>query len=261
MEIIKSFNNSLVKQVIKLKKSGERKKENLIVIEGCKEICLAREGGIKIKKFFYSRELDGKKEKIFLEWENIKTELSTDIFKKISYRENPDGFLILAEPKYLELEELKLNKNSLLIILDEVEKPGNLGAILRTADAGGLDAVLISNSKTDIYNHNVIRASRGTVFTNQIAAAERKEIIKWLKDKGVKIFVSTPDADKKYSDIDFSGSSAIIMGSEDKGASEEWIKAADETMQIPMRGKIDSLNVSVSAGIIIFEALRQREGG
>ena len=156
------------------------------------------------------------------------------------------------------LEKIELKKNSLIIVLEAVEKPGNLGAILRSADAAGADAVIICDGKTDIYNPNVIRASLGTVFTNKVVAEESAETIEWLKKNNIKIFATAPGAKKFYTAIKFSSSAAIVMGTEAAGLSKEWLEAADEKIKIPMAGRIDSLNVSVSLAIVLFEAVRQR---
>ncbi len=258
MEIITSPQNHQIKNIIKLRKASERGRRGLIIIEGHRELSLALAGGVKIENLFYCQELAaGKNVPVGVKKEGI-IGVFAEVFKKISYRENPDGFLALAKSKYLKLEDIKLSKNPLLVILEAVEKPGNLGAILRSADAAGVDAVIITDSKTDIYNPNAIRVSQGTVFTNQVVVCEISEAIKWLKEKKIKNFATTPAAKKVYTTVDFSGPAAIVMGAEDVGLSKKWLAAADEKIKIPMRGKINSLNVSVSAAIILFEAVRQR---
>ncbi len=253
---ITSAQNPRIKQAVKLKNTKERKKTGLILIEGEKEISSAITAGIEIKVLFYAEEL-AKGEKIKMGG-NKTIQVSKNIFQKMAYRENPDGFLAIGVTKKIELSEIKLKENPLLVILESVEKPGNLGAILRSADAAGADAVIIADPKTDVYNPNVIRASLGTVFTNQVATVSNKEALAWLKEKGIKSFAATPSTNKLYTKVDFKNSSAIVIGTEDKGLSEEWLRAADEKIKIPMAGKIDSLNASVSAAIILFEAVRQR---
>jgi len=258
MGTIKSTQNPKIKEIIKLRKANKRKKEDLIVIEGQKEISLALEAGIEIENLYLSEELAKEKKLLKIDKEKI---VYTDkkVFEKISMRDNPDGFLVLAKPKYLNLENTKLSKNPLVVILESVEKPGNLGAILRTADASAVDAVIITDSRTDIYNPNVIRASLGNVFTNQVVACNIDECLAWLKMNKIKSLATTPDAKKIYTEVDYTGSSAIVIGTEHEGLSDKWLDAVDQKIKIPMKGKIDSLNASVSTAVVVFEATRQRD--
>ncbi|MDD5032034.1 MAG: RNA methyltransferase [Patescibacteria group bacterium] len=257
METITSSQNAKIKEIIKLRKPRERKKQDLIIIEGRQEIEMAHQAGLEIVELFYCQDFAGGEKIAGLPEEKI-TPVVSDIFQKISYRENPDGFLALAKPKYLELDKIKLNKNPLIIILESLEKPGNLGAILRSADAAGVDAVIVADQKTDIYNPNVIRASLGAIFTNQVALAGAEEIKKWLAKNKIKSLAATPEAKKLYTEVNYKGAVAIIMGEEHPGLSKGWMEAASGKVRIPMAGKIDSLNVSVSTAIILFEAIRQR---
>ncbi|MFA6394221.1 MAG: RNA methyltransferase [Patescibacteria group bacterium] len=257
---ITSRENAKIKEIIKLKTSKkERQTRGLIIVEGQREITLASQAGMEIISLFYCP--------LFLKDRPLPTighniyEIPPAIFKKISYRENPDGLIALTRLTETSLDQIKLSKNPLVIVLESVEKPGNLGAILRTADACGADAVLISDAKTDIYSPNVIRASQGTVFTVPIASGSPESICDFLKNKAITLIATTPAAAKIYTKIDLKKPSAILMGSEDQGLSEFWLSAADEKTRIPMKGKIDSLNVSVSADIIAYEALRQRTAG
>jgi len=256
-EVITSAQNPKIKEIIRLRKPRERRKENLIIIEGRQEIELARQAGLEIVELFYCQDFAGSKKIAGLS-EEIITPVVPAVFEKISYRENPDGFLVLARLKYLELGKIKLSQKPLIIILESLEKPGNLGAILRSADAAGADAVIVANPKTDIYNPNVIRASLGTVFTNQVAAASTEEARNWLAKNKIKSLAATPEAKKIYTEADYKGAVAIIMGEEHPGLSKDWLEKVDEKIKIPMRGKIDSLNVSASTAIILFEAVRQR---
>jgi len=195
-EVITSAQNPKIKEIIRLRKPRERRKENLIIIEGRQEIELARQAGLEIVELFYCQDFAGSKKIAGLS-EEIITPVVPAVFEKISYRENPDGFLVLARLKYLELGKIKLSQKPLIIILESLEKPGNLGAILRSADAAGVDAVIVADPKTDIYNPNVIRASLGTVFTNQVAAASTEEARNWLAKNKIKSLAATPEA-KKY---------------------------------------------------------------
>lgn len=253
---IESLDNPKIKNIVKLRESSrERKEQGLFLIEGHREISLAQKGGVEIASLIYSPEYI--KQELAIDEEKI-IEVSKKVFAKISYRENPDGFLAIAKSQEQKLAEIKLSANPLLVVLEAVEKPGNLGAILRTADAAGLDAVIINDLKTDLYNPNVIRASQGTVFTVKVVLSSIEETIEFCKDKGIKILATAPEAVKEYTGVDYKKGSAIIMGAEDKGLSAKWLKAAEEKIKITMRGKIDSLNVSVSAAIVLFEAVRQR---
>lgn len=254
---IDSLQNEKIKNIVKLREAGrERKKQGLFLIEGWREINLAIKGGVEIVNLFYCQ--DYIKAELAIDEEKL-IEVSKKVFDKIAYRENPDGFLALAKTREEKLENIKLSHKPLIVVVSAVEKPGNLGAILRTADAAGADAVIINDPKTDIYNPNVIRASQGTVFTVPMVLNSIEETIKFCKNNKIKILATTSVAEKEYIEVDYTGGCAIVMGAEDKGLSEKWLKAASEKIKIKMRGQIDSLNVSVSTAIILFEALRQRK--
>ncbi|MFA5360188.1 MAG: RNA methyltransferase [Patescibacteria group bacterium] len=255
--IIESVQNEKIKNLVKLREaSRERKQQGLFLIEGWREINLALKGGVEIENLFYCQ--DYIKQELALDEEKI-IEVSKKVFDKIAYRENPDGFLAVAKIKQEKLKSIKLSAKPLIIVLEAVEKPGNLGAILRTADAIGVDAVIINDPKTDIYNPNVIRASQGTVFTVPTVLSSISETVEFCKNNKIKIFATTPETKKEYTGINYNAGCAIVMGTEDKGLSNEWLKTADEKIKIKMSGKIDSLNVSVSTAIILFEVVRQRK--
>jgi TrmH family RNA methyltransferase len=257
MTNINSLENKKIKELIKLQKAGFRKKTGQFLIDGLREIELAISAGVSIIDIFYCPELAKKSLPVKLKLFNI-IEVSAAVFKKVFYKENPDGFLALAERKIKGLSDLKLSHNPLIVVLETVEKPGNLGAILRSAYAAGIEAVILNDPQTDIFNPNVIRSSEGHLFTNQIAVASVKETVKLFKELGIKSFAAATSKNNNYTQADFSGPSAIILGSEADGLSKEWLKLADNKIKIPMKTGIDSLNVSVSAAIIVFEALRQR---
>lgn len=259
-KIITSRENPKIKEIIKLKGArSEREKKGLIVIEGQREISLALEAKLNLSSLFFCPKLLKGKPLFKLSPEKL-IEVAPAVFEKISFRENPDGFLALAALPSAALNNIKLSKNPLLIILESVEKPGNLGAILRTADAAGVDAVIISDKKTDIFSPNVIRASQGALFTTQIACAGLKETYEYLKQRGISIYGTTPGAKIFYTATNWKKPAAILLGTEDRGLSQDWLKKCDEKIRIPMHGKIDSLNVSVSAAVVVYEALRQRAG-
>ncbi|MEQ8423721.1 MAG: RNA methyltransferase [Cyclobacteriaceae bacterium] len=254
-----STSNPKIRHLLTLDKARERRKENLFSIEGLKELLLAKEAGYKVFSVFYCEEMVEAKELISLGFGNSQLQsVSKQVFEKIAYRETTGGVVGIAEMRHSTLAQLTLNKNPLLLILEAVEKPGNLGAILRTADAAGVDAVICCDPQSDFYNPNVIRSSVGCVFTNQIAVADTDQTIEWLRKNQIKIFCTYLEGSVAYTAVNYNQPCAIVMGSEASGLTEEWVKNADSNIVIPMKGKIDSMNVSVSAAITVFEALRQR---
>ena len=260
IEKITSTQNPKIKNIIKLQqKSSERKSQNLIVIEGLREISLAVKAGFSIKSVFICSDIvlpEVVMNELKLDFQYF--DVSKDVYNKLAYRESTEGIIALAEPKFYQLDNLKLRENPIIIILESVEKPGNLGAILRTADAAKVDAVIISEPLTDIYNPNIIRSSVGCVFTNQIVACSSDDAIQWLKRKGIKSHAAALTAKKFYHQMDLSGPVAFVMGTEADGLTDKWLKSTDEQVIIPMSGEIDSLNVSISTAILVFEAMRQR---
>ena len=257
-EIIVSTSNPRIKNVLKLKeKSSERKAQDVIVVEGYREIRAAKQNGFDIKTLFVCDAIFNRKNKHILDGITHLVRVSKEVFEKISYRENSDGLLALVKPKHTRLNELNLSKNPLLVILESVEKPGNLGAILRTADGAGADAVIVCDIKTDIYNPNVIRSGIGCVFSKQVVAASSEEVVTFLKEKNIKIYSAALSATKKYVDVDFNSPSAIVFGTEADGLSEKWLNEGEQ-IKIPMLGQADSLNVSASCSVLLYEAIRQR---
>jgi TrmH family RNA methyltransferase len=261
---ISSAQNPAVKRLLQLQeKSRNRKKEGVFIVEGLREIQLAFKGKYICEEFFFCDSLfpaEGLRE-LNTNTENkpLITELSKDVYEKIAYRGSTEGVMALFRSKELSLDSLQLNsKNPLLLIAEAPEKPGNIGALLRTADAANVDAVIIANPKTDLFNPNIIRSSVGCVFTNNIAVGTTSEIISFLKKHKISIYTAALQASKNYSEIDFTNSSAIVVGTEATGLSKEWIDHSTQNIIIPMSGEIDSMNVSVAAGILIFEAKRQR---
>ncbi|MCA4899542.1 MAG: TrmH family RNA methyltransferase [Bacteroidota bacterium] len=257
--IITSTQNPKVKSLMQLEKPRERRKQQLFLIEGAREVRLALEAGYKIGNIFYCEEIVAKKELGFDLTDNkLVIPVSREVFQKIAVREDSGGVLAVAEMKPHGLSQIRLSKNPLVLILEAVEKPGNLGAILRTADAAGVDAVIICDPQTDFYNPNVIRSSVGCVFTTQIAAATSDETIKWLNQHNISIYCTYLAASKVYHQVDYKQASAIVLGTESIGLSDIWVKNATANIIIPMHGKIDSMNVSNAAAVVVFEALRQR---
>ncbi len=260
IEKITSTQNPKIKNILKLQqKSSERRKQNLIVIEGLREIGLALKSGMKLKSIFICPDIisfDQIEDQVDIN--NNCFEISKEIYLKLAYRGSTEGIIALAEPQYLKLSDIELRQNPLIIVLESVEKPGNLGAILRTADAATVDAVIISDPLTDIYNPNVIRSSVGCVFTNQVVSCTSDEAINWLKEKGIKSHAAALTATENYHETDLQGPTAIVMGTEADGLTEKWLNNTDKHIIIPMSGEIDSLNVATSTAILVFEAMRQR---
>ncbi len=259
--LIASLSNPKVKNLIRLGKGRGKDRKEAFVFEGVKEIELALEAGIEVHSFFYCADIVDQdlldafvaridSEKVF--------EITPAIFSRVAYRESTGGMLVVGKSKYLTLEELNLSSNPVVLVLESVEKPGNLGGILRTADAAGVDVVLICDPLTDLYNPNIIRSSLGTIFTKQVVACTNDEAIKWLKEREIKIFATDLNTDRDYQQADYSIPCAIVMGTEHDGLSKQWLHAADRRIKIPMKGKIDSMNVSTAAAVLVFEVLRQR---
>ncbi|WP_037315145.1 RNA methyltransferase [Salegentibacter sp. Hel_I_6] len=258
---ISSTQNKEVKHLLQLQeKSRLRRKEAVFLVEGQREIQLALKGGFKLKAIYFCPDLISLKELNTLISEEVEyTEISSEVYEKLAYRSSTEGALAVFETKSSKLEDIKFStENPLILIAEAPEKPGNIGAILRTADAAKADAVFIANPKTDLYNPNIIRSSVGCVFTNQIATGSTSEIIDFLKKNNISIYAAALQASKPYHEIDFTKSAAIVVGTEATGLSKEWRENSTQNIIIPMSGEIDSMNVSVAAGILIFEAKRQR---
>jgi len=275
MEIITSLQNERVKHIVKLqRKASARREAGLTVIEGAREVSRAIENGWQPTELWVSKGWKSDPEK-FRCLENSRPvgaadfQCSEEVLDKISYRENPDGVLAVGPLVGKKLSDLKLPDNPLILVAEGVEKPGNLGALLRTADGAGADAVIIADPATDLNNPNVIRNSIGTLFYLPVAEATTEETIAFLKEKGVRTLSAVPDADAIYTETDLSGPLAIVVGAEGQGLSKPWKQAEPaplktskpwkiSAVKIPMLGKNDSLNVSVSAAILLYEAVRQR---
>lgn len=257
--IITSTQNPKIKSLLSLEKPRERKKQCLFTIEGKREIELAIQAGYKVGNLFYCVDIITEYEIAALGLnERLLVPVTNEVFEKIAVRESTGGLLAVAEQKTHRLEDIRLKSNPLLLIVEAVEKPGNLGAILRTADAAAVDAVIICDPQTDFYNPNVIRSSVGCVFTNQLAACSSDEAIDWLKKNNISIYCTYLKAAQPYHLVDYTKPSAIVMGTEATGLSPVWVNNSNGNIIIPMGGKIDSLNVSNAAAIVTFEARRQR---
>ncbi len=260
---ITSTSNPRIKSIIKLSRRSERINTGLMPVEGIREVSRALEAGVEFREACYCPEIaDGIQEKELLERLAAAgvqmTEVSSHVFGKIAYRESVGGIIAIAVRRDHPLEDLPSGGNPLLLVVDHLEKPGNLGAIFRSADGAGATGVIVSDPTAEISNPNVIRASLGTVFTVPKAVAASPDVITWLKAHGIAIAATTPDAEMSWNEVDLASPSAIVLGSEDRGLGDEWLKAAEFRVRIPMRGIADSLNVSSAAAVLLYEALRQR---
>lgn len=258
MKEINSIQNPFIKNLLKLQeKSRERKKQGIFLIEGKREIELAKKGGYEITSLLFLSSL--KNDELLADFQNVELiQISQEIYDKLAYRNTTEGILAIAKPKSLSLSDIQLSENPLILVAESIEKPGNIGAILRTADAANIDAVFIADAKSDLYNPNIIRSSVGGVFTNQIAVATSQEIIDFLQSKNIGIYAATLQNSNEYYKEKYTKSTAIIVGTEDTGLTEIWRTNATQNINIPMNGIIDSMNVSVAAAILLFEAKRQR---
>ena len=240
--IITSVQNTRIKHVVALQqKSSLRREEGLFVVEGQREIEHCRECGYEIVEE-YVRDVN----------------VTPQVYEKMAYRGSTEGMIAVAKCKDHSLARLQLKENPLIVILESVEKPGNLGAVLRSAEASGVDAVIVCDPLTDMYNPNLIRASIGGVFSVPTAVCTSQECIAFLKERGIKILTAQLQDSYEYYDYDMRPATAIVMGTESTGLTDHWRQAADAHIRIPMLGRLDSLNVSVSAAILMYEALRQR---
>lgn len=258
---ITSRQNPKIKHLLLLQKSQFRNSEQLFVIEGLKEIEKAVFAGYAIKSAFFCAKLISKPalaELLKSESNFPVYEVSHDVFEKIAYRENSGGVIVLAQTRAHVPAALNINLNPLYVVIEGVEKPGNLGAIYRTADAAGVDAIFICDPKTDIYNPNTIRASLGCVFTVPTVITNNTTAISWFKERHIQILSTYLKAAIPYHTADFTKPTAIVMGTEATGITEDWLDASNKNIIIPMRGIADSMNVSVSTAIVVFEAMRQR---
>ncbi len=260
-ELVTSAQNPKIKDLLALQeKSKERRKKGLFVVEGRRELLHCIEAGYEPYTIFICPEIISRAD--FDEITSICRcnfiEIPGQLYDKVAYRGGTEGVIAEIRCKEMSLEALELKENPLIVVLESVEKPGNLGAVLRSADAAGADAVIVCDPLTDMYNPNLIRSSIGAIFTVPIAAASSEETIKWLKDNKIKIFTAQLQDSEWYYDTDMKGGTAVIMGTEATGLTDVWRQAADAHIKIPMLGRLDSLNVSVSAAILLFEAVRQR---
>ena len=260
--LITSAQNPKIKFIKRLlDKAAFRKEEGLTVVEGLRELTLAIKAGFQVDSVFHCPEVKIQSANTEIQALKLPSDrlftITKPVFDAVAYRENSDGVIALLKTPQKTLTDIALSENPFLILIEGIEKPGNLGAILRTADAAKVDAVIVCDPRTDLYNPNVIRSSVGCLFTVQVASCTNEDAFLWLNNNNIKPYAAALTAKKLYQDINFKLPSAIVMGTEADGLTDFWLTQAEQ-IKIPMRGEIDSLNVSASAAVLAFEAMRQR---
>jgi len=269
VEPITSLQNPRVKQVVKLRDRRDRDREGKFLIEGFRELTRAIEALQPLTEVYTCAQFYlGSHESALLEAAASRCNaliqpVTADVFRKLSYRDRPDGLLALAPRPDWTLDRLRPQdetKAPLFLVAQSIEKPGNLGTLLRTADAAAVDGVVVVDRCTDLFNPNVVRASVGTMFTVPVAEATSDEALDWFDQQGVRLLATSPAAQTAYTDSDLTGPLALVMGSEQYGLDERWLERTDDQLRIPMAGRADSLNVATATAIVLFEALRQRSG-
>lgn len=254
---ISSLQNPRIKEIARLKaNSRQRQRNGQFLVEGVDEISLALRAGHRPTTVICAPEMT-RRELGRSDGEHLT--VTAAVFEKLSFRDNPDGWLAVFQRPIAQTQDLHLSAPSLLMVMESLEKPGNLGAILRTADAARVDAVLVCDERADIYSPNVVRASRGALFSVPVVELGSAQALTFLRARGIHIVAANPNSGVDYQQADLSGSIAIALGTEDAGLSKLWLNESDLQVRIPMRGQVNSLNVSVAAALLLYEVLRQRE--
>ena len=262
-ETITSVTNARVKRLVKLRNRRERDASGVFLIEGYRELSRAVEAGLTIREIYVCPDLFlGDNEHALIERTVAagaeRIELGPEAFRKVSYRDRPEGLVGLADQFPTTLDRLSLSPNPLILVVESIEKPGNLGTMLRTADAAAVDAVIVCEPTTDPFNPNVVRASLGCLFLVPLAISSTPDAMRWLENHGITTFAATPAAIVPHWQADYRTPSAIAIGSEQYGLTAAWLREATVQVRIPMGGRVDSLNAAMAAGVILFEAVRQR---
>jgi TrmH family RNA methyltransferase len=252
-----------VKDAVRLRSGHERRAQQRIIVDGAREISRAIESDVRPIKVFICEELctSAESQNAISMVQGTRAELlavSPEVFEKLAFGERNDGLVLVAETPRNTLSDLKLPAQPLVAVLESLEKPGNVGAILRSADAAGIDAVIIADGRTDLYNPNTIRASLGTVFRKNVCEGKLTDTINWLRENDLLVVAARPDAELLYTNANLRGGAAIVLGSEATGLSPAWRDAGATAIRLPMLGLADSLNVSTTAAVLFYEALRQR---
>lgn len=260
---IESLKNPRVKHVVKLRDRRDREREGLFLIEGYRELLRALENDYPVQEVFYCTALwrGGNEQRLVDSLAAAGAELletTEPVFRKMAYRDRPEGLIGVAPQRRRELTDVTLGDPPFLLVAEAIEKPGNLGTMLRTADAGGVDALVVCNRCTDIFNPNVVRASTGTLFTVSLAETTSAEALDWLRRNRIAVVAATPHTDVFYDQVDLTGPVAVVVGTEQYGLSDDWLAQADLQVRIPMLGVADSLNVAAATTILLYEVVRQR---
>lgn len=264
---ITSLQNSRIKDVIKLAKHNERDRRQVTVVEGARECAQALHAGIvPVEAYLCSPLLDGSGQELATKLtqydaqrQTLLAEVTPEVFAKIAYRGDSGGVLLVIPYLNPSIHDFSPSDTAFIAVIEGVEKPGNLGAILRSADAAGVDAVIVTAGMTDIHNPNVIRASLGARFTLPVIESPIDDTIAWLREHNIQIVAASPEASTRYTDVDYTRPTAIVMGSEAHGLGAAWRTAADAQVTIPMHGAMDSLNLSTSTALMLYEVIRQRD--
>lgn len=265
-DIITSLQNSRVKDLVKLRDRSGRESLQLMLIEETRVIERALSAGHPLRTIYtcsekMTTEAKALSNRLQRQPELEVIDLAPHVMAKVAYRNNPEGLLATAPLLQYDIGRIDLPADPLLLVIESVEKPGNLGAVLRSANGAGVDLVLICGQSVDLCNPNVLRASTGAVFMTPTAAMAEADLLDFLKSKSIRMIAATPDTQTPHTDTDLTGPVAIIVGAEDTGLTVTWLEAADQKVRIPMHGQADSLNLSVSAAILVYEAERQRRAG
>ena len=260
---ITSLQNPRIKDVVKLQKRPYRDETGILLVEGYREVKRMLDNGRKPQALFYAPAFFRGGNEMTLVQRSAEAgaelfECTGEVFQKIAYRDRPEGLLALAPQVRGTLADLPTVENPLFIVAESIEKPGNLGSLLRSADAAGVHGVIVCDRCTDINNPNVVRSSIGTLFSLPVVEASSEETLAWLRARGIKVLAATPQAEREYTDVDLTTGVALVVGTEQVGLSDSWMKEADLQVRIPMLGQIDSLNVACASTLLLYEAVRQR---
>jgi TrmH family RNA methyltransferase len=261
--VVKSLQNSGIKEIVRLRKRSYRDEKGILLIEGYREVLRALENDHSLQDLYFCPDLfQGENEQALLQRARDADcrliECSDPVFRKIAYRDRPEGLLALGDRVGRSLDKMPRGDSVLYLVAEAIEKPGNLGSILRSADAAGASGVIVCDERTDINNPNTVRASIGTLFTVPVAQADSAAAMDWLKKSSIRIVTASPNAAQNYTEIDLRGPVALVVGAEQVGLSRIWNDNSDESVAIPMHGQVDSLNVANAATLLLFEAVRQR---
>jgi TrmH family RNA methyltransferase len=266
LSLITSAQNPTIKNLVRLRDARHRKRQEAFLIDGEREVARAIAAAWPLQALYFCPEYfrQGGEAMDLVETADERgvdaVQLSKEAFAKVTYRENPDGLLAQAPVRERSLADLELSANPLILIAEMVEKPGNLGALMRTANAANVDALIVCDPICDLFNPNAIRASQGAFFQLPFVATDTTSARLWLEDRGISPLATTPDTQTLLWDVDLRRPTALVVGTEAVGLSQDWLDGTVATAKLPMAGVTDSLNVSVAAGIALFEAVRQRRG-